>query len=303
MTALPNFFIIGAARSGTNSLCRYLAQHPEVYLCPHKEPRFFAFEGERPAFSGHKPDDYSSLPTFTHLDAYAALFEPSTTAKAVGEASTVYLYYPGDKPAERIRFHLPDAKLIAILRQPADRAYSNFLLAVQSGWEPCTDFGAALAAEEERAQANWSYFLRYRQNSLYHQQLMRFYDRFPAAQIKILLYDDLVARPVEVVHDIFRFLEVDPTFTPDVSRRHVPSRGFRIAVLDHPGAVAGAISRVVARLPPALQRPLRTAVRRWNQGQPPSLDPALRRRLTDGFRPDVLALERLIGRDLSPWLA
>lgn len=304
MPRLPNFIVIGAARSGTNALYEYLRQHPAVYVASPKEPRFFAFEDAPPAFGGPKPNDYTALPTWTRLADYTALFEPSADQTAVGEASTVYLYYPGDKPAERIRFHVPHAKLVAILRQPADRAYSNFLLAVQSGWEPLHDFAEALAAEPARTRANWSYFLRYRQNSAYYEQLLRFYRRFPRSQIKVFLYEDLTTRPLAMLEETFRFLEVNPTFRPDVSARRVASRGHRSRAIDEwlrsPPARSAALA---ALLPAGLRRTARAAIRRWNVVRPPPLDPALRRELTDAFRPDVLRLQELIGRDLSDWLA
>jgi Sulfotransferase domain len=292
---LPNFLIIGAARSGTNSLYRYLGQHPEIYLCPVKEPRFFAFEGRPPSFAGHKPDDYTHLPTYTTLDAYSALFTPSPVQHAVGEASTVYLYYPGDEPAERIRFHIPDVKLVAILRQPAERAYSNFLLAVRSGWEPLGDFAQALAAEEERTRANWSYFLRYTQNSLYYSQLRRFYARFPRERIKVFLYDELCSRPLAVLEEVFRFLGVDSAFTPDVSQRYLTSSWPRFRALDD--FVRG------TRRTGTMRRAVWSAVDRWNRVPPPRLDPVLRARLTETFRPEILLLQDLIERDLSHWLA
>ncbi|HJQ84304.1 MAG TPA: sulfotransferase, partial [Candidatus Binatia bacterium] len=261
MDALPNFLVIGAARSGTNSLYRWLGQHPEICVSPVKEPRFFAFEDAPPAFAGHKPDDYTDFPTWTSLAEYRRLFRPVAGQRAVGEASTVYLYYPGERPAERIRFHVPDAKLIAILRQPAERAYSNYLLAVQHGWEPLPDFAAALAAEDERARAGWSYFLRYRRNGLYHQQLARFYARFPAMQIRVLLYDDLCARPLAVMREVFAFLGVDDRFTPDVSRRHLRSGRTRSAAIARALASRHPLKLAVARrLPARLRRVLRDGV-------------------------------------------
>ncbi|MGQ9662575.1 MAG: sulfotransferase domain-containing protein [Kiritimatiellia bacterium] len=131
---LPNFLIVGAPKAGTTSLFDYLGQHPEVYTPPVKEPCFFS----------------SGLPAFTHdLAEYEALFAGQTTQTAIGEASTTYLYDPD--AARRIHDLLPEARIIIMLRNPAERAYSEWAYnALQLACEPLS-FEAALEAEEERA--------------------------------------------------------------------------------------------------------------------------------------------------------
>jgi hypothetical protein len=142
----------------------------------------------------------NALPNFLIIGAAkagtSAIFAPAGDAKARGEASTVYTYYPGDKPAERIRHYLPDVRLIVLLRQPAERAFSNFVHAVSSDWEPLNDFALALAEEPRRIHENWSYFLRYRQNSDYLSQLQRYYTRFERRQIRVYLFEDLCSNPL-----------------------------------------------------------------------------------------------------------
>jgi len=96
---LPNFFVIGAGKSGTTSLWRYLEQHPEVYMSPIKEPKFFAFEGGVPDFRGPKTPW-----AVTDLEAYRALFAGVSEEKALGEASAYYLYT--EEAPERIRHHV-----------------------------------------------------------------------------------------------------------------------------------------------------------------------------------------------------
>src|SRR5689334_12703065 len=127
---LPTFIVIGAGKTGTSSLYRYLMQHPDVFMSPIKEPLFFAFAGEHPKFAG--PGDAElNRRLVTSLEEYQALFEKGAHHRARGEASSAYLYYP--TAARRLRELAPDTKLILTLRCPADRAYSNFLHALLLG--------------------------------------------------------------------------------------------------------------------------------------------------------------------------
>ena len=128
---MPNFLIIGAMKSGTTALYYYLEQHPDIYMSPVKEPNFF---------SSHKQENAAD--TVTEFGIYRQLFSGGSGKKAIGEASHSYLYEPG--AAAEIRRYIPEAKLIAILRNPIERAYSHFLHMVRSGTEPLDDFARAL---------------------------------------------------------------------------------------------------------------------------------------------------------------
>ena len=146
---MPNFFIVGAQKAGTTSLYHYLNQHPQVYMSPIKEPFFFDHElsagGQvvRREFGGRRQP-----PRFANIEEYSALFDGVGDEKAIGEATPLYIYAPGTP--ERIERYVPGAKSIALLRHPADRAYSAFLYAVRIGAEPLTDFAQALRAEPLR---------------------------------------------------------------------------------------------------------------------------------------------------------
>ena len=121
---MPNFLIVGAAKAGTTALHEYLQQHPQIYMTPTKETNFLAFEGE--VLNFHGPGD-ESLQDFsiTDLKTYQAEFQQVTNELAIGEACPSYLYLP--KAAKRIKQYIPDTRLIAILRNPVERAYANFL--------------------------------------------------------------------------------------------------------------------------------------------------------------------------------
>jgi Sulfotransferase family len=304
---MPNFFIVGAQKAGTTSLYHYLNQHPQVYMSPRKEPFFFDHEmdskGEvvRREFGGHRQP-----PRFTNIAEYQALFEGVKGEKAIGEASPLYIYAPGT--AERIERHVPGAKSIALLRNPADRAYSAFLYAVRIGVEPLTDFAQALREEPRRMRNGWHYVFHYRSRGLYYQQLKRYYEVFGRERIGVWLYEDMREDPANMVQSVFRFLEVDDTFTSDTSSRHnpagVPASGSARAAMRATDKAVSVLRKSLA--PSSSILPLAFKMRRAVQSriltEPPPIDPELRDGLIEGYKEDILRLQELIGRDLSAWL-
>jgi hypothetical protein len=294
---LPNFLVLGAAKSGTTALYEYLGQHPEVFLSPSKEPQFFAFEGERLSFQG--PGVTINETAVTTLDAYRSLFAGVRAEKAVGEASALYLYVA--KAADRIRHYLPQARLIAILRDPIDRAYSSYMHLRREGREPL-EFRAALRAEPERIAANWGFLWRYRDLGRYHDQLKRFYERFPREQIQVLLYDDFRDDAPGTLLEVFRFLAVDEGFRPDTSVKHnvsgIPTSRRLYDLLWGRGALGRLRDTVVPAT--VLSRLRARSAGRLLRQEP--LDPGLREELIPGIREDVLRLQDLIDRDLARWL-
>ena len=291
---LPNFFVVGAQKCGTTSLYHYLDQHPEVFVSPIKEPHFFDYdEGEAPVFGGPSVPP----PGITSMGEYRALFEGVTDEVAVGEASPTYLYLLGT--AERLRQCAPGARVIAVLRDPAERAYSAFLHTVRSAREPLRDFSRALDEEEGRIRDGWHPLFHYRSRGFYHGQIERYLRVFGGARVKVYLYEELRDEPLRVLRDAFRFLGVDESFAPDMSTRYNASGVPR----------TGAVSAVVKRanvLTPALKKVLPFAARQRIKdrifAKAPSLRQDDRQGLVEGYRGDILKLQELLGRDLSGWL-
>jgi hypothetical protein len=299
---MPNFFIIGAAKAGTTSTWRQLEQHPEIYMHPKKQLNFFALEGENRDFRGPGPRD-STLHSVTTVEAYRKQFGGVSTETAVGEASNLYLYNP--RAAGRIRHYAPDARLIAVLRHPADRAYSRFLHLVREGREPLTDFGRALDEEEKRIRDRWWPDFHYLHMGLYYAQLRRYLDVFPRNQIKIYLQEDLRSDPYGVLRDMFGFLGVDETFMPDTSVKYnvsgVPKSRLLHQLLQRSRSVRPFVERFLPEK--QRQRILRVASNIHNRNlTKPELPPEVRGRLIEGYREDTLKLQELIGRDLTAWL-
>jgi hypothetical protein len=276
---MPNFFIIGAMRAGTTSLYYYLKEHPEVYMSPRKEPTFFV-----PGVRWKK--------AITELGAYQALFEDVSGEKAIGEASTAYL--TNRSAAERIREYVPNARLIAILRDPADRAYSNFLHYLRLGEEQMSDFARAVKDGPHREM--------YLRLGFYHAQLTHYFELFDRRQMRIYLYDDLKRDSLGLVKDIYGFLGVDENFVPRLERYNVsvvPKSRLVHSFLVGRGRGKGLLQAVV---PAGVRRSTRKALSAWNVARRPAYPPHVRRTLTAIYREDILRLQDAIGRDLSNWL-
>ena len=162
---LPNFLVIGAARSGTTSLYYCLQNHPQVYVTPVLEPRFFAFEGEKVDFNG-PGDRLLKRRIVTKVEDYAALFDGVIDEIAIGEVSPAYL--TSQSAPVRIQHYIPNTKIIAVLRNPVERAISSFRLEVLQGLERAGDFASALQQEDLRMRNNWSYVWQYKRWGFYY---------------------------------------------------------------------------------------------------------------------------------------
>jgi Sulfotransferase family len=299
---MPNFFIIGAQKAGTSSLYHYLKQHPQVYMSPIKEPFFFDHElnsrGEvvRAEFGGPSRPHIK----FANIGEYRTLFRGVSGEKAIGEASVLYIYAPGT--AERIKRCVPEARVIALLRNPADRAYSAFLHAVRIGREPLTDFAQALREEPDRIRDNWHYVFHYRNRGLYHAQLERYYEVFGREKVGVWLYEDLSNDPVGVVQSAFSFLGVDDTFIPDISTKHNPARVPKSEAARFMIRIMNTTLPFVSKVSSPASEKVRQHTASRILGEAAPIDPETRRELIEGYREDILKLEELIGRDLSVWL-
>ena len=296
---MPNFLIIGAAKSGTTSLYHYLKQHPQIYMSPIKEPRFFAFDGMKVDFCGPR-DENLNRGTITEIEAYRALFQAVSNELAIGEASPTYIY--NSRAPGRIKHYIPNVKLIAILRNPAERAYSSFTGLIRDGREPLTDFAEALRQEETRASNNWSFFWHYKKRGFYYIQLKRYFDLFNREQIKIYLYEDFRDNSLGILKDIFRFLDVDDTFVPDVSLKHnvsgIPRNRAIHIFLAKPNSIKSILERII---PERLRWRMRLGLIHRNLIKTP-LRSDVRKHLVQDYREDILKLQDLIQRDLSRWL-
>jgi hypothetical protein len=298
---LPNFLLIGAAKSGTTALHDFLKQHPSIYMSPQKELRYFS--NITPPPDG-LPKEYIH-PGIETLEEYKSFFDGVTHQKVIGESSPMYLYVPGS--AERIKATLSeDIKMLAILRNPVDRAFSAYTHALRDWTEPCSSFREALDKEQERINAGWGMLWHYTRAGFYAEQLERYFKIFRRDQIKVVLYDDLVTDAPGLIYDVFEYLEVDPKFIPKTSA-HPNVSGFpkneryhnfikRLFIMDNP------IKRVGRRIvPTSFSKSIMLKLRLINL-EKRQIPEDIRVDLCELFTQDIRKLENLIDRDLSSWL-
>lgn len=300
---MPNFLIIGAPRSGTTTLHEELKRHPQVFMSSIKEPLFFAVEGEDEQF--HGPQDNQGI---RDLKTYCSLFSGVRYEQAIGEASPLYLY--SQKAPYRIKHHIPNVKLIAILRNPIDRAYSHFLHHKLLGYENLDDFREAIEAEEERERMRWSPFWFYRKMGVYSEQIARYLSLFRSDQIRVFLFEDLQQNPKSLFKDIAQFLGIDGGLVIKAPAVHNAS-GYPINVklntfLTQPNFISTVLRPFLsekARLKLRLKvwDVILRGVRQSNLRKPP-LRPEVREWLIEYYREDILRTQDILRRDLSYWL-
>lgn len=300
MAVKPNFFVVGAPKCGTTALYEYLRPHPNIFMSKVKEPHFFA-------------TDLGSYPFIKTLEDYTKLFAGSTPAQlSVGEASVYYLR--SSTAISNIRNFNPDAKIIAMFRNPVDMVYSLHSQLLYWSEETEPDFETAWRLQERRRQgldlpptSREPQLVQYAQMGQFGTQTERLLSIFPRQQVKLILFDDFAASPQKVYEDVIDFLGVPRdnrtefarindnkkarmTWLKDFIRR--PPPGLRRAyhrVKETVGAGAlGAIKKEILTLNTA-------------RAERPSLAPALRAELVEAFREEVALLSQILNRDLSHW--
>jgi Sulfotransferase domain len=289
MSRRPDFFIVGAPKAGTSSLYKYLSQHPNIFLSEPKEPHFFH----------NRRAPGSPVLGEKNLEEYLRLFEGVPDNVRAGEASTSYLY--SANAAREIKEVCPDAKIMMILRNPVDRAYSQYWNHVRDGNEQLS-FEEALRDEPERIEnRRWcgSYYVA---GGRYAEQVARYLDDFGRDAVKVYLFEELKRDAPGVCRDAFSFLGVDPDVpidTREAYNRSGPPRSTLLSSLSYRLSKNGFVARV---LPVNLRRGAKEWLLKGNVRPAPKMDPKTRARLQDAYSDDILRLGALIRRDLEHWM-
>ncbi|MDN5214193.1 sulfotransferase [Fulvivirgaceae bacterium BMA12] len=299
MNNKPNFFIVGAAKSGTSSLWQYLKGHPEIFMPEdelYKEPRHFSHPGRFPT-----EDDY--------LQLFAAA---QSQHKRIGEASTAYLTHP-DCAGKIFQFQKDnnlDVKIIILLRNPVNRAYSMYNWMAQEGYEYSATFGKALKREKKRIhkmskfwEPNYYYNYLYFNSGLYTEQVNRYFETFGRENVYVGVFEEFTKNTAGMLKEILQFLEVDPNYSPDVSKVYNPS--YKII---HPGLQFllrwsnKILSRFnIVKFTNKKERDRLLQIGYTKQKTPPQKD-EIKRELAKAYEADIRKLEILINKDLSIWL-
>lgn len=301
--ALPNFLIFGVQKAGTTSIYDYLREHPQVYVSPRKETDFLGRESLTEAAAEALPDPErltrGGRKRILTLQDYQSLFDGARDEIAIGEASPNYLFLH-EKAVPQIQKHVPDAKLIAVLRNPVDRAYSDYLMHVRE-----VIGNQKSLAEQVRSSPESSHTLL---KGRYYEGVKHFLETFGPDQVKIFLYDDLQADSDRFMQQLYSFIGVDSSFKANTRQRkqtaQVPKNQSINQLLRTRNPLRSAVGAVLRVLLPEEQRQkLRSRLIKANsqgkEGLPLSL--ADRELLENYYREDILRLQTLINRDLSGW--
>jgi len=303
----PNFLVIGAGKSGTTSVYHYLKQHPEVFMSEVKEPNFFALEGVTKinGYTESDPEGFNHYPwAVTNLIDYKSLFNNVGHQKAVGESSTMYQYM--EKAPANIKKYIPNAKLIAIFRNPVDRLYSRYLHLAREDREPTKKFEDCLIKGNIWWQKNDLI-----QEGFYFTHMKRYFEDFDHDKIKIFLYEDLKDNPKKLIKEMYQFLEIDDSFEPDMTIRYNVSGKIKNRFFNQLIGQKSILKNTVATISPFLFRILKnskqfkksvTNLRVKNLSRPPIKEETRRRLINEVYRDEILNFQKLIGRDLSTWL-
>ncbi|WP_026102296.1 sulfotransferase domain-containing protein [Pleurocapsa sp. PCC 7319] len=296
----PNFFIVGAPKCGTTALSEYLREHPNIYMCDPKEPHFFNYDFEQ----------YRVVKT---LEEYLSLFEASTSEHfAIGEASALYLY--SSVALEKIQQFDPQAKIIVMLRNPVDLAYSYHSQLLYASDENEQDFEQAWRLQSIRRKGKKipkhcrnSAILQYAAVARLGEQIERLLGIFPRKQVEIIFFDDFTNSTKQVYEKVLKFLEVPGDNRTDF-RRINQNKSHKLRVIGNfserpPEFLNDHVMRAKKIL--GLERLyILDAVRYFNNKvttrQP--LSASFRAELVAEFESDIKKLSQLLDKDLSHWL-
>ncbi len=312
---LPNFLVIGAAKCGTTSLYHYLKQHPDVYMSPIKEPNYFCTDIRPVNFSHeykvHEDEknlnvhkyvrgDMSELHWEAYVDNetdYKLLFKFAEGKKRIGEISNSYLF--SKEAAANIHKTLPGVKLIAILRNPASRAFSHYMANLRDG-RTTLSFRQEIEADMAKPQKGWGQSHVYVEMGYYTEQVKRFKALFPPDQLLILFFDDLIANPQRVVDQIFDFLGLDKNVKIDLDEKHNEARVPKNAGFIRMLTKTGFKRRIFRLLPQGIQAPVKDMF--FRKDVKLKISPEDKAWLTGIYSNDIEQLSKEVNRDLSAWL-
>jgi hypothetical protein len=301
--ALPDFLIAGVPKAGTTALHAALSRHPGLYLSPIKEPKFFLTDGPPPAKGG--PGDALTYREHVWERArYEALFDAAPLGAPRGEATPLYLYDPD--AMRRIHRLIPDVKLIVVIRDPVERAHSNWTHLWSAGLEPVGDFVLACAEEERRIAAGWASFWHYTGLGRYGAQLDHAFSLFAREQVHVLRYRRLIDDPAGTLNGICGFLGVDTGVLSEIPRENVTAHPEQTVAHRAVSLGMRASAAVGRRLPgsaatAATHRLERFLQRSRRERQPLSWEQ--RQAILPKFTTDIKLLETVLGEDFSDWLA
>lgn len=296
---LPDFLIVGAAKSGTTSLYYYLGKHYQIFMSEIKEPWFFSIVDN--------PPNYTSLGKPAHIkwkiEDYIELFKNVKGDLLMGEASPIYLY-TYQKSIENIkRFYskiYKKLKIVIILRDPIDRAFSQYVMFKRDNVENLS-FKEAIKPDtiEQRLKDNWNVFYDYVGFGMYYNQLKAYIEEFP--EVKIFLYDDLVNDQEKLLKDIYDFLNIECINIVDkeiYNKSGIPKNKFLHKLIFQQPLYLKPLKYLITK---NIRSKIIHKIFELNL-EKPRMDNKEKKYLNSIFEEDIKKTARLINRDLSHWL-
>jgi len=309
---LPNFFIVGAAKSGTTSLYEYLKQHPEVYMAPIKETHHFSTDIDNTKFrANYRRSLNKDLSKFLESDMeegmfhafvkdwseYCKLFKKVNGEKAIGEVTNSYLY--SHEAAKNIFEKFPQAKIVIMLRNPVDRAFSHYLMDLRIGYET-EDFMTALKKDMTRSLKGWGISNLYVEAGMYSEQVNRYIEIFPESQRRIYVFDDFAKNPEATMKDLFRFVGVTELTDIDFSKKYNHSFIPKNKIIGKLNNMKRTKDWLKSLLPTSVKGKFKRTF--YTDKDLPKLKLEERKFLQNIFQEDVMKLSQLVKRDLSYWV-
>src|SRR6266542_5994725 len=285
----PNFFIVGTPKAGTTSLYHYLDEHPEIFMSPIKETNYFSYEEIKSQGLFYKEEHISSF------NQYEDQFKDAQGEKAIGEASVSYLYYPS--VPFKIKDFNPGAKIIIVLRNPVDRGFSHYLMDkrlefVNLSYED-------IVWQRTKHPHSKLYYQQYVLLGQYYEQVKRYLTAFGEKQVKILFYEDIIKDIQSVIKELYTFLNVDCTFSPNTDQQHnvySSPKNFFIQKLYAQKKIRTIAKRFFGE---NIQHQLKD---NFFRKEKPVLNEKLRLALIEIYKTNIYKTSALLKKDLTYWL-
>lgn len=303
-TRWPDFVVIGAGKSGTTALNEYLDQHPEIFMSKRKEPNFFGLENvDVNNYEYADSREYHLNFSVYKKDDYLALYKEAGADQVTGEISNRYLY--SSLAHRAIKDYIPDVKLIALLRQPADRLFSRYLHMVRENNVPDEDWSHLFDKK-----SIWWKRPDLVNEGFYFKHLSKFYDIFPKENIRVYLYDDFKTNPNSILQDIFRFVGVNDKVIVDtdivVNKSGKMKNNLFNMLLGQKGMLVNLTKAIFPKLHERVKRN-KNVIKYINKARNKhiismTMDHEMRNKITNEiYHDDIVKLGELLDRDLSTW--
>lgn len=304
--------MVGAVKAGTTSLHQYMGQHPQIFLSPIKETNFFS-RADMDHASFRKDYSYDVAIDFekylsqrplkerhiAHVEDFATyqqLFFDAPAQSVLGEVCNSYLM--SSSAAKAIKDQNPKTKIIAVLRNPIDRAFSHYLMNIKEGKTSESNFLKEIKSDLALSHKGWGVSHQYHEVGHYYSQLKRFYEVFPSEQIKVVLFEDLKADGQQFLNELFNFIGVDSQEIDTTKQLNTAGRP-RLGKLNYLLTQLGIISILKGLFPRTIRQKLSEIL--YTKKGLPTLQPAERLYLLEYYKEETSQLEQLIGKNLEEW--